>query len=1214
MLVVWLVAVGLPSKMNMDWAPLVAHSMPEAVHHQLTDALAVEAPLGPRNASALQWLDEVEIIASNVTSSTSSTNSTDDQMIWGGEVIITAVSIYVSFELLVILFAICVYNAICAAPEAFGAAMARIRASRMPAELTETPAALTETEGVPAVTSLWPLVESAGARFGALPYVETFSSATGQVVNTLTFSDLVGRVRRARIALVQFGVPANARIAFLCQATGDEFVGLTLAVTSIGTAVMLNWRQPLEVLRSALVNVGATYLVIGEGFEEEGKALQRAVSGLTLVGLDLPGMPLAAGVSWSDLVGAANKVLARHPSASDEWPKGLDPAADRSEEIAVIVFTTGSTAEPKAVPHTHRGVLSNCRMLYSNYAYHTRGKAITEPPATLCLLPTFHVIGLVNNMIFNLSAGVRCVVHKEAVSTALTAPLLLSAIKAVRPAYVDTVPWLLEQLAERLPSEPETVAIMRGCVYFSYGGAPLATAAIDLYDQAGLKLMNHFGQTELGSMGMTSRLLLPVTQVSHLRPAIGSGAEAYILDADNLNGPPTPEQFEQAVPLVSAPIGLEGNLIIVGHGGLTRQYLVSGGTKPVGLGLPDGRRAHNTGDVFRVVKSADGRPSVMHAMRKDDLIVHSSGEMTNPLVFEDGVLKVISTNGRAADVHKLILLGQRRATPILIVELTPSSSSDAEVKAWLWPLVQEANKLVPEYSAVRKSKMVLLRLNPAREDNLPLSIKGAVIRGKAEEQLKATLDLVDAGEYNGAGGDEDDADLKGGTTEEEIEEVDSLATSAKKKGGGSSGGAEVSHSATEAVRNHGYLVLLFHVVCAHSMTGLEAPDMLALHLDYFLSITAIFTWFAMAFFLTTCGATDYILLGNAQLTNVLLRIAKMGMVYVLWSSLGVTINQLFYDGILSGGNGWWVDSRLAFQKDFMGPTGLWFIVVQTMFQALLLGLYILLDYGKPATGSKARPLCAYVGAVLALLLFLGCEIDPIFCPDCLSKAYASENLETCSEHWLVKLMESHKQTGPASQYIDRLTAIPFYSVAFFAFPLVLPRAWPATQPTIFKVLQWFSDLLQLTTWPYVRQIASYTKPAHYICFWIACLGVLIGLFYIQCELTTCSFYTVDELVRTTDIIMCVPMLFMFAALMPTKWTIFATMGSYSVFIFVAQSSTRMLNTRIIIWIGEHLQSPELVAFVNELALTPLFFLITVYPLVTVWRWLTSFWSQRGRCL
>ena len=68
--------------------------------------------------------------------------------------------------------------------------------------------------------------------------------------------------------------------------------------------------------------------------------------------------------------------------------------------------------------------------------------------------------------------------------------------------------------------------------------------------------------------------------------------------------------------------------------------------------------------------------------------------MTNPLVLEDGVLKLISNSGRAADVHKLILLGQRRATPILIVELTPSSSSDAEVRAWLWPLVQEANKVL----------------------------------------------------------------------------------------------------------------------------------------------------------------------------------------------------------------------------------------------------------------------------------------------------------------------------------------------------------------------------------------------------------------------------------------------------------------------------------------------------------------------------------------
>ena len=71
----------------------------------------------------------------------------------------------------------------------------------------------------------------------------------------------------------------------------------------------------------------------------------------------------------------------------------------------MIMFTSGSTATPKAVPLTHRGLLWNCRQRLTLQA-----DAFAEPNAgTLSLLPNFHVIGFTNNFLFNLLAGVRCV-------------------------------------------------------------------------------------------------------------------------------------------------------------------------------------------------------------------------------------------------------------------------------------------------------------------------------------------------------------------------------------------------------------------------------------------------------------------------------------------------------------------------------------------------------------------------------------------------------------------------------------------------------------------------------------------------------------------------------------------------------------------------------------------------------------------------------------
>ncbi|HTV48438.1 MAG TPA: MFS transporter [Phycisphaerae bacterium] len=75
----------------------------------------------------------------------------------------------------------------------------------------------------------------------------------------------------------------------------------------------------------------------------------------------------------------------------------------KTPTTAVILFTSGSEAVPKAVPLTHQNLLTNIRDVYSSFL-------IRENDRFLGMLPPFHSFGLTGTMLMPILAGVK-VVH-----------------------------------------------------------------------------------------------------------------------------------------------------------------------------------------------------------------------------------------------------------------------------------------------------------------------------------------------------------------------------------------------------------------------------------------------------------------------------------------------------------------------------------------------------------------------------------------------------------------------------------------------------------------------------------------------------------------------------------------------------------------------------------------------------------------------------------
>ncbi|MCI0459728.1 MAG: AMP-binding protein [Gemmataceae bacterium] len=77
-----------------------------------------------------------------------------------------------------------------------------------------------------------------------------------------------------------------------------------------------------------------------------------------------------------------------------------------AEDPAVVLFTSGSERAPKAVPLTHRNLLSNQRAGITGFS-------LTRQDCALAFLPTFHSFGLSITTLLPLLSGIRVIHHPD---------------------------------------------------------------------------------------------------------------------------------------------------------------------------------------------------------------------------------------------------------------------------------------------------------------------------------------------------------------------------------------------------------------------------------------------------------------------------------------------------------------------------------------------------------------------------------------------------------------------------------------------------------------------------------------------------------------------------------------------------------------------------------------------------------------------------------
>ena len=308
-----------------------------------------------------------------------------------------------------------------------------------------------------------------------------------------TYDQLRAQVNWLAHELRQAGLGRHDRIA-MALPNGIEMIVSFLASSMVGTAAPLNPAYTRDEFKFYLEDTGARALILPRQNTEEARAA--AGDNVLIIEADLDS---EGRVQFSS---AHNRAAAR---------TGNDPSP---ENIALILHTSGTTSRPKRVPLSHANLMTSARNVADTYK-------LTPDDVSLCVMPLFHVHGLVASTLATFFTGGTVVVPLK------FNPLSFwSTVKEHRATWYSAVPTIHQVLLSRTkagarPVGAEYLRFVRSC-----SAALAPQTMVDIEERYGVPILEAYGMTEAAHQ-MASNPLPPgaTGEVSIKGPNVFSGYE-----------------------------------------------------------------------------------------------------------------------------------------------------------------------------------------------------------------------------------------------------------------------------------------------------------------------------------------------------------------------------------------------------------------------------------------------------------------------------------------------------------------------------------------------------------------------------------------------------------------------------------------------------------------------------------------------------------------
>nr|POE77918.1 non-canonical non-ribosomal peptide synthetase fub8 [Quercus suber] len=353
------------------------------------------------------------------------------------------------------------------------------------------------------------------------------------------------------------------------------------------------------------------------------------------------------------------------------------PDVDEDDRNVIILHSSGTTGLPKPIRLSHRYLLG--------YAgCHAFAPSDDCSGVNVSTLPLYHVC---------LLRMPCCLPSSSMLPTGRSTLMLCSQVAA---SSLMTVPSILEDMVADIDASgcPEKdFATLASLTFVAVGGGSMSEALGMKLHAQGVKLLNHYGATEIGAL---APIFFPDQTYDwrYLRLRKDIGLDLRFTEA--LNGS---EPEARRCRLVGYPFGWNTEFEI------------------------QDELECNPDQQLREVRILG---------RKDDLIVLATGEKVRPHPLEQAILQ-------CPDVKTTVVFGNGRFELGVLVEpssAASSTTSSAQLLETIWLYVLEGNRLMDGHAQVLSREAIIVT-NGSR--TIPRTDKGSVARKQAESMFETEI-------------------------------------------------------------------------------------------------------------------------------------------------------------------------------------------------------------------------------------------------------------------------------------------------------------------------------------------------------------------------------------------------------------------------------------------------------------------------------------------
>jgi long-chain acyl-CoA synthetase len=286
-------------------------------------------------------------------------------------------------------------------------------------------------------------------------------------------------------ALTDVGIDPGDRVGVL----GENRVEWLLADMGILTAGAVNVppHTPLSArqVHFQMADAGVRWMFLSTAAQlDKVRQVRRELPGLEGVVVFDPSGGGDDVLSWEGFLQRGREALGRLREELARREAALGP-----DDLATIMYTSGTTGNPKGVMLTHGNIVSNlCACL--------QAAPVKSDDVMLCWLPLSHIYARTVDFYQCLAAGIT-------LCLAESAETVVENLAEVRPTHFSSVPRFYEKLLAAVcaPDPAETGRRLRAVFgprieMLGAGGAPLPLAIEETLRAAGLPILPGYGLTE----------------------------------------------------------------------------------------------------------------------------------------------------------------------------------------------------------------------------------------------------------------------------------------------------------------------------------------------------------------------------------------------------------------------------------------------------------------------------------------------------------------------------------------------------------------------------------------------------------------------------------------------------------------------------------------------------------------------------------------------